>query len=107
MLHSLIDSFKRKADQAVLIDLDIRGLIDPVSKIDALETTLNQALGPFGESDGHELGGGEGTIFLYGADAEKMYARVETVLKNDSLCKNARVTIRKGEPGSPQREIQL
>lgn len=103
MLHS----FKRKTDHAVLIDFDIKGLVDPVSKIDALETTLNQALVPFGESDGHELGGGEGTIFLYGADAEKMYARIETVLKNDSLCKNGRVTIRRGGPGSPQREIRL
>jgi hypothetical protein len=102
---SLFKGFDAK--QAVLIDFDITGLADPVSRIDELETILNHTLGPFGESDGHELGGGEGRIFLYGADAEKMFTRIESVLKSDPLCKNARVTVRQGEPGSPQHEIQL
>ena len=107
MLKSLVNGLKSKKNQAVLIDFDINGVIDPVSEIDALETALNRALGSSGESDGHELGGGEGTIFLYGADAEMMFTRIEGVLKNNPLCANARVIVRKGEPGSLQREILL
>ena len=107
MLKSLINEFESERDQAVLIDFSIDGLLDPVSEIDTLETILNRTLGSAGESDGHEIGGGEGTIFLYGADAEKIFARVESVLKSNPLCKNARVTVRKGGPGSPERTVQL
>jgi hypothetical protein len=46
---SLFKGFDAK--QAVLIDFDITGLADPVSRIDELETILNHTLGPFGESD--------------------------------------------------------
>jgi len=60
-----------------------------------------------GEVDGHEIGSSDGTIFLYGPDADLMLETIEPVLLTHPLCAGARVALRKGGPGSPQTEVQL
>lgn len=40
-------------------------------------------------------------------DADRLFARVASVLRASPLCKGARVIVRKGGEGSPQREIVL
>ena len=60
-----------------------------------------------GEFDGNEIGPGETTLYLYGADAERLFAHLEPILTAYPLCRNARVVIRKGRPGAPQREVRL
>ena len=72
-----------------------------------LEDLLIKAVGASGEVDGTETGPTETKVFLYGPDAEKMFTQIEPVLNSYPLCADARVIIRQGKPGSPQREIIL
>ncbi len=39
------------------------------------------------ELDGHEFGGGEGVIFLYGPDADALYMTIEPVLRASPIAK--------------------
>ncbi|UWZ82307.1 hypothetical protein [Occallatibacter riparius] len=101
-----------KSQECVLIRLDGVNLPDEVyAKYDVatLEDQLIEEIetNRAGELDGHETGDSVTTIYLYGPDANRLYDVVEPVLKDYPLCKNARVVIRKGGPGSPQSEVQL
>jgi len=99
-------------EEAVVIVLDDTGLDKETSKncdVSTLEDMLMERLESDGTGvlDGSESGPAGTTIFLYGADCEKMFASVEPVLKSYALCRNGRVVIRCGGPGSGQREIRL
>jgi hypothetical protein len=101
-----------KIEQAVLIHLDGVGLSPEVyEKYDlaTLEDQLTNALrrNGVGEVDGNEIGEKEVVIFLYGPDAEKIFIAIETILRSYPLCRNAKVVIRYGVPGSSQREIKI
>ncbi len=60
-----------------------------------------------GVYDGHEFGPTEVTLFMYGPDAERLFAGVEPTLRGYPLCTNAKVIIRRGAPGAPERELTL
>ncbi len=60
-----------------------------------------------GESDGHEIGQADGTIFTYGPDADRLYKAMESVLQVHPLCRGGRAVLRKGGPGSPETVMQL
>ncbi|HWA25112.1 MAG TPA: hypothetical protein VG734_05505 [Lacunisphaera sp.] len=60
-----------------------------------------------GEYDGNEFGPEETVLYMYGPDAEKLFAGVEAVLRAYPLCKEGVAVIRCGPPGSPQREVSL
>jgi hypothetical protein len=99
-------------EQAVLIYLDGSGLPDDVyasCDLSTLEDQLIEAINTHGagEFDGNEIGEKETTLFAYGPDASELFAAMEPVLTTYPLCKNARVVIRQGAPGSPQREIKI
>jgi hypothetical protein len=74
-----------------------------------LEDKLIAAIEPHnvGESDGHEIGQADGTIFAYGPDADHLFKAMEPVLQVHPLCRGGRAVLRKGGPGSPQTEVQL
>jgi hypothetical protein len=98
--------------QAVLVHLDGEGLPDQVYEdhdVSTLEAQLERAVqdGALGEVDGHESGPGETTVYLYGPDAEKLFAGVEAVLRRNPLCQGARVVIRRGAPGAEARVVVL
>ncbi|WP_405062253.1 hypothetical protein OG474_11580 [Kribbella sp. NBC_01505] len=62
-----------------------------------------------GEFDGDEFGGGEAVLYLYGPDADKLYAAVEPALQALPL-RPVQVTRRYGDAGDPaalERRIQL
>jgi hypothetical protein len=96
----------------VLVRLDGTSLPDDVYEqwdlwglSERLEEALeHQALGDY---DGHETGPTETTLFMYGPDAERLYAGVEGVLREYPLCQNARVVIRRGGLDAPEREVRL
>lgn len=44
---------------------------------------------------------------MYGPDSEKLFKAVEPVLRAYPLCKGARVVIRRGGPGAPERQVEL
>lgn len=69
--------------------------------IDVIEET------ELGEFDGKEIGPKGTTLYMYGADAEKLFTGIESVLRGYPLCPKARVIIRHGGPGANQREVTL
>jgi hypothetical protein len=98
--------------QAVLIYLDGQGLPDHVYRdndLSTLEDRLIQAIqaGALGEFDGNEVGPAETTLYMYGPDAERLFAGIESTLRGYPLSKNARVVLRYGGPGANQRELRL
>jgi hypothetical protein len=101
-----------KNEQAVLVYLDAMGLPDEIYEEYDLSTLEDQLIakirsGSLGEFDGNEMGDGETVPFMYGADAERLFAGIEATLRRYPLCQNARIIIRRGNPGAPQRELRL
>lgn len=103
---------EKPEDQAVLVHLDGRGLPNEVYErydIVTIEDQLIELLEGtgLGEFDGIERGQGEATLFLYGPDAELLFAAIDPLLRAYPLCRNARVVVRRGAPGAPEREVRL
>ena len=57
-----------------------------------------------GELDGHEIGPKGTKLYLYGADAELLFAAIEGVLIRHARG-SVRVVLRYGGPGSPQKNV--
>lgn len=74
----------------------------------ALEDKLEQAISAAdaGEFDGNEVAtdGSDGYLYMYGPDADKLFAAVEPVLKSSSFMGGAIVTKRYGPPEDGVRE---
>ncbi|PHV12249.1 hypothetical protein [Chitinimonas sp. BJB300] len=99
-------------DQAVFIYLDGINLPEEIyEKFDVatLEEQLVKAIKTqgLGEFDGNEFGTTEVMLTLYGPSAEKLYAGIESIIARYPLCKGARVILRSGGPGSPERELRV
>ena len=99
-------------EQAVIVYLAGTGLSDEIYQdydLATLEDRLVDAVADSasGEYDGNELSADGTTLYLYGPDAETLFAAVEGTLRGYPLCQNARVVIRHGPPGSPGREVMI
>jgi len=79
---------------------------DDLATIEDQLTTVLEEDG-LGEFDGNETGPTETTLFMYGPDAERLFAGIEDTLRAYPLCKGARVVIRRGEPGAEERTLTL
>lgn len=102
----------RRPEQAVLVYLDGTGLPDSVYQecdTSTLEDRLMEVVerDGLGQVDGTETGPTETALFMYGPDAERLFAGVERTLRDYPLCQGARVVIRFGGPGAEQREFRL
>jgi hypothetical protein len=98
------------SEQAVLVYLD--GVVLRSRTYDDLYTLEDQLIAviereALGEFDGNEIGEEGAVIFMYGPDAERLYAGVEATLRSCPLCEGARVVVRFGGPGASQRELAL
>ncbi len=98
--------------QAILVYMGEDGLADEVYAdydIHTLSDQLIDIMEPqsLGEYDGEESGVGGTTLFIYSEDAERCFKAIEKTLRAYPLCANARVVIRQGEPGAPQREVRF
>ena len=100
----------KRVDHAVLVNFDYIGSTDLTLLFD-LETKLEAAIGAakVGELDGNEVAtdGSDGTLFMYGPDADRLFEAVKPVLERCSFMRGARVTLRYGSPGANQRELVL
>ena len=101
-----------ESQQAVLVHLDGAGLPDHVYQEYDLATIEDRLIdvieqGGLGEFDGNEIGPATTTLFMYGQDAERLFTAIEQTLHGYPLCQGARVEIRRGGPGAPQREVRL
>jgi hypothetical protein len=76
----------------------------------ALETQLEDAItaGDVGEFDGNEIAVdlSDGSLYMYGPDAEALFAVVRPILQTADCLRNTRVTLRFGPPedGVQERE---
>jgi hypothetical protein len=98
--------------QAVLVHLDGTGLPASIYEqhdLATLEERLQEAIehAAVGEYDGNDFAETEVTLYAYGADAEKLFAAMEPILREYPLCRNARVVVRPGGPDTPGRELRL
>ena len=96
----------------VLVYLDASGLPDVVYETFDIATLEDSLIGVIkreglGVYDGHEFGPTEVVLFMYGPDAERLFAGIELTLRGYPLCRNAKVVIRRGPPGAPERELTL
>ncbi|HTQ39229.1 MAG TPA: hypothetical protein VMJ32_09375 [Pirellulales bacterium] len=99
-------------EQAVLVYLDGVGLPNHIYQECELATIEDRLMATIedsnlGEFDGNEIGPKETVLYMYGPDAEKLFAGIELTLRNYPLCQGARIIIRHGGPGANQREIKL
>ncbi|MFI5711553.1 GNAT family N-acetyltransferase [Kribbella sp. NPDC051620] len=99
-------------EHAVIINLSLGeehfGSVKARETVRALEHDLAAILdaGTLGYFDGDEFGGGEAVTYLYGPNADNLYAAIEPRLQAVPL-RPAHVTIRHGAPGTPERICHL
>jgi hypothetical protein len=107
---------QRQLEQAVIVHLDGTSLPAEVYEKCDLATIEDRLIEVIereglGEFDGNEVGvgecAGEASLFMYGPDAEQLFAGIEQTLRSYPLCQGARVVVRRGGPGAQEREVRL
>jgi len=102
----LVDRLDPHAEGAVLIEFDFGGRAhrkgEVMTFLERLTVTVHESgVGHYG---GYVMIPESTTVMLYGADAEALYASVESFLRKDPLCAGAKITIRQA---SRRREVFL
>jgi hypothetical protein len=97
--HAVIARFDYDADQ-----------LEPLLELeDDLESAIEEA--EVGEFDGNEIATdlSDGALFMFGPDAEALFAIVRPILERASFLRNVEVTLRFGMPGDgvPERVVVL
>jgi hypothetical protein len=98
-------------EQAVIVHFDY-GTTD-LGPLSALEDQLIAAISDagVGEFDGNEVAvdGSDGVLYMYGPDADALFAVVKPVLERAPFMKGARARIRYGPPkdGVRQKKVVL
>ena len=77
----------------------------------ALEAKLEEAIaaGDAGEYDGNEVAasGSDGTLYMYGPDADALFAVVKPILASAVCIRNALATLRYGPPADDVRRVEV
>jgi hypothetical protein len=100
------------SEHAVLVALDGTSLPSSVYEEHDLWTLEEQLIEILereggGVLDGNEVGPAETVLFLYGPDADVLFASIKPALLGNPLCQNARVTIRYGDANARSREERI
>ena len=99
-------------EHAVLVYFDNYGSTD-LGRLFELEDKIEMALtaAGVGKYDGNEIrvDGSDGTLFMYGPNADSIYEVIRPILISTDFTKNALVILRYGPPeeGVPRKEIRL
>jgi len=101
-----IDDGVTDADHCVLVRFPFEGA--DLAPVFALEDALSAAIAArgTGEFDGNEVGGGEVVLYMYGPDADALYAAIAPVLAASPVAANGVITRRYGPPEDGVREVQ-
>ncbi|MCU0760132.1 MAG: hypothetical protein MUF07_13175 [Steroidobacteraceae bacterium] len=98
------------SEHAVIVYFDNYGSTD-LSRMHALEDALSDAIDKagVGEFDGNEISsdGTDGTLYMYGPDADKLMAVVKPLLEKTDFTRQARVVLRYGPPADGVREVEV
>jgi hypothetical protein len=82
-----------------------------LSRLFALEERLEHAIiaAGVGQFDGNEVAadGSDGTLYMYGPDADALFAAVRPTLLTTGFMKGARVTLRYGPRQDGVREVEV
>jgi hypothetical protein len=113
-------SFRRDEKKVVIPFGTLEGLavyLDGVNLADSVyeKCNINELAGKIlgtlasvgGEIRGSWVGRNETSIYMYGPNAETMFARIEPILASYPLCHNARVIIRFGNPDLNPRKVNI
>lgn len=97
--HAVIVHFSYgKTDLQPIFDLE-----------DELEAAINNA--GVGEFDGNDIAqdGSDGSLYMYGPDADRLFESVRPVLESSNFIQGAIVTIRYGPPqdGVEEKEVKI
>ncbi len=96
-------------DHAVIVHFDY-GSTD-LAPLFALEEQLEQAINDagVGEFDGNEVAvdGSDGSLYMYGPDADRLFATVRPVLERSTAIRNAVATVRYGPPRDDVRSTKV
>jgi len=60
-----------------------------------------------GEFDGNEVGESEAVLYMYGPDADALYAAVVPVLRSSPIARTGTIILRYGPPEDGTREVRL
>ena len=96
-------------DHAVIVHFDYGSTdLAPLFALQGqLEQTINDA--GVGEFDGNEIAvdGSDGSLYMYGPDADRLFATVRPVLERSTAIRNAVATVRYGPPGDDVRSMRV
>jgi hypothetical protein len=105
---------KKPPEQAVLVRLKLSdqrfGTTHEMDSIHALSAKLEEVIKTkhLGEFDGDEFGDGVCTLYMYGPDADALFAAVEPLLRSSPLAKGASATKRYGNVTDPNaKEVKV
>lgn len=101
------DSAAVDDEQAVLIR--ITELSDRDAGLDVVEDPIIEAIGRagVGEFDGNEVGPDGATLYMYGPDADALWAAIEPEVRRAPLGAGSHALCRYGGPGAQERRIEL
>jgi hypothetical protein len=96
-------------DHAVIVHFDY-GSTD-LTPLSALEEQLEEAINGagVGEFDGNEVAvdGSDGSLYMYGPNADRLFETVRPVLERSTAIRNAVATVRYGPPGDDVRSMNV
>lgn len=105
------DLKKDSEEQAVIVTAHFSATdADAVfEQLTELENQLVKAIdeAAMGEFDGNEIGNSDVVLYMYGADAEKLFLAIESILQRTELMDGAVAMLRFGPPGAPSRLVQI
>jgi hypothetical protein len=98
-------------EHAVIVHFDYGNTdLGPLSKLeDRLIAVIEAA--DAGEFDGHEfaIDGRDGSLYMYGPDADRLFEVVRPVIESAGCIRNAVATVRFGPPeeGVPEKKVKI
>jgi len=105
---------KKQPEHAVLVHLKLSGKEFGTNQeresIHALTDKLKEVINAkrLGEFDGDEFGDGGCTLYMYGPDADALFAGIEPLLRSSPVTKEATIIKRYGEAMNPNaKEVKV
>lgn len=102
----------KPSEHAVIVRVPItaaNGTEEEIHHLMVLESELESAIveAGAGEFDGNEFGESEYVYYMYGPDADSLFASVERLLRDHDLAKKGVAEVRYGGPGAKARKVVL
>ena len=96
------------SENAVIVRFDYGSTdLDPLFELEeALEDAIEAA--KVGEFDGNEIAesGSDGLFYMYGPDADALFAVIRPILADATCIRNAVATLRYGAPDEDARQVE-